>query len=321
MKASLFVTSAVLATIATAQTAAACGEVTITEMNWASAGIVTGVSKFLMEQGYGCTVIVVPSNTVPALASVAETGKPDIVTELWLNSLPEYKPLEEAGKVKTVAHVLSDGGVEGWWIPDYLAAEHPELTRIDSILAHPDMVGGVFNNCPEGWGCRVANDNLKVAYDFAGHGMTVFDHGSGETLAASIASAYADKKPWFGYYWAPTAVLGKYPMVKVDVGPYDAEAHVCTQTVGCANPQKSDFPSAEVVTAVTTDFAEREPAVVDLMSKLAFTNQQMGEVLAWQEENKASIDESVVHFLMAYPDVWTAWVSPEAKEKLAAFAQ
>ena len=72
---------------------------------------------------------------------------------------------------------------------------------------------------------------------------------------------------------------------------------------------------------MTTDFAAREPEVVDLMSKVAFTNQQMGEVLAWQEENKASIDESVVHFLMTYPDVWTAWVSPEAKEKLAAFAQ
>ena len=29
---------------------AACGEVSITEMNWASAQVVTAVSKFLMEQ-------------------------------------------------------------------------------------------------------------------------------------------------------------------------------------------------------------------------------------------------------------------------------
>jgi glycine betaine/proline transport system substrate-binding protein len=48
-------------------------------------------------------------------------------------------------------------------------------------------------------------------------GLERFQHGSGETLQTSIAAAYADKAPWFGYYWAPTAVLGKYPMVRVEV--------------------------------------------------------------------------------------------------------
>ena len=43
-----------------------CGKVSITEMNWASASVVTNVAKFLMEQGYGCKVTAVPSDTVPA---------------------------------------------------------------------------------------------------------------------------------------------------------------------------------------------------------------------------------------------------------------
>ena len=38
------------------------------------------------DQGYGCNVSVVQSDTVPAVTSVAENGEPDIVTELWLNS-------------------------------------------------------------------------------------------------------------------------------------------------------------------------------------------------------------------------------------------
>ena len=46
------------------------GEIVITEMNWASAAVVTGVATFLMEQGYGCDVKVIPSSTTPALASV-----------------------------------------------------------------------------------------------------------------------------------------------------------------------------------------------------------------------------------------------------------
>jgi glycine betaine/proline transport system substrate-binding protein len=45
--------------------AAECGEVSVAEMNWASAQVITAVSKFLLEQGYGCKVKIVPSATVP----------------------------------------------------------------------------------------------------------------------------------------------------------------------------------------------------------------------------------------------------------------
>lgn len=300
---------------------AECGEVSITEMNWGSAAVVTSVSKFLMEQGYGCRVTVVPSSTLPSVTSIAETGKPDIVTELWVNTAPSYTDLEKAGKVKTVADVLSDGGVEAFWIPKYLADEHPELTTMDGVLAHPELVGGRFNNCPDGWACRVVNDNLAKAWDFAGHGLEVFNHGSSETLAASIASAYESKEPWFGYYFAPTSVLGKYEMVMVDMGPYVADIHACNSAADCANPGKSAYPSARVVTGVTTDFAEREPEVADLMSKVAFTNAQMNGVLAWQEDNKASAEEAAVHFLTTYKDVWGTWLNDAAQEKLAALLQ
>ena len=45
-----------------------CGEISITEMDWGSAIIVTQVAKFLLEQGYGCTVQIVPSASTPAEA-------------------------------------------------------------------------------------------------------------------------------------------------------------------------------------------------------------------------------------------------------------
>jgi glycine betaine/proline transport system substrate-binding protein len=295
-----------------------CGEVSITEMNWASSALITEVSKFLMEQGYGCEVKKVPSATVTAATSLAENGKPDIATEMWYNSAPVYGELEAAGKVNTVADVLSDGGVEGWWIPAYLAESNPELTTIDGILANPAAVGGRFHNCPEGWGCRVANDNYKVAYEFEKHGLEVFDHGSGETLATSIAEAYADKKPWFGYYWAPTSVLGKYPMVKVDVGPYVEEIHTCAQKTDCADPGKSAFATARVVTGVTNDFATNNPEIAELMGNVSFTNALMGELLAWQEDNSASAEETAVHFLNNHKDIWSEWLSAEAKENLSA---
>ena len=294
-----------------------CGDVSITEMNWASASVVTTVAKFIMEQGYGCKVAVIPSDTVPAATSLAENGKPDIVTEMWLNSAPVYQKLEAEGKVKTIAKVLSDGGEEHWWIPKYLTDKHPELKSIEGVLANPKLVGARFHNCPDGWGCRVINDNLKVAFDLKGNGIEVFNHGSGETLAGSLASAYADKKPWFGYYWAPTALLGKYEMVPVALGPHKASVHKCNAKPDCATPGKSSYPSAPVVTGVTEAFAKREPEVVKMLSKLSFTNKQMGAVLAWKESKNASSEEAAVHYLTTHKSVWGTWLNEEAKAKMS----
>ncbi len=317
------ITGAVLAMGVSGATAASadCGEVSITEMDWASSAIVTSVAKFLMEQGYGCTVTTVPTTTVPAMTSLAETGEPDILTELWTSYTPVYEELREAGKVVELSKVLSDGGVEAWWIPAYLAEKHPELTTLEGIKANPDLVGGRFHDCPAGWGCDITNFNNFKAAGFEGSGLERFQHGSGETLATAIAAAYEAEEPWFGYYWAPTSVLGKYPMVQIEMPAYDADKHTCNGDENCATPALSAYPVANVVTAASKAFVEREPEAADLMRNITFTNAQMGEVLAWQEANQASNEETAVYFLTTYKDVWSGWLNDAAREKLAALLQ
>ena len=318
MRISSFKASLVAAGMAfsTGSVFADCGKVTISEMNWASATVVTAVSKFLMTQGYGCDVTVIPTSVLPAVTSMAEKGQPDIVTELWINSAPAYAGLEATGKVKTLTDVLSDGATGGWWIPKYLADAHPQLKKLEGILANPALVGGRFNNCPDSWGCRKVGDNLIKAWDMPARGITIFNHGSGETLSTSIAAAYKDKAPWFGYYWAPTPVMAKFPMVQVDMGPYVKSVHDCNQRRDCATPGKSGYPRDRVITAVTTAFASREPAVAELMAHVAFTNEQMHDLINWKEANKGSADETAVYFLTKYKSVWATWLDDGAKQKL-----
>lgn len=309
-----------LATSASAQEQ--CGEVSITEMNWASAQVVTATASFLMEQGYGCDVSAVPSDTVPAVTSVSENGEPDIVTELWLNSTGEaYERLEEQGRVQRLNAVLEPGGVEGWWIPTYLAEEHPELTTIEGIMNNPELVGGRFNNCPDGWGCRVVSDNLVRALDLEESGIEVFNHGSGETLATSMASAVQDGEPWFGYYWGPTVPLGQYDMTRVDLGEVNEDIHARNQNPDADNPGVSDFPAAPVLTSVTSDLADREPQIVEFLSNMEWETETMSALLAWQEENNASADETAVYFLQNYSDVWSGWLNDSARENLSALLQ
>lgn len=308
-----------VATIMSASHAQAdCGEISMTEMDWGSAIIVTQVSKFLLEQGYGCQVTVVPSASVPALASVSETGEPDILTEIWTNGAPAYPGLVEAGKIKELTNVLSDGGVEGWWVPKYLVDAHPELKTLEGVKANPELVGGRLHNCPVGWTCQTITTNMHKAAGLEAVGIEDFVHGSGETLAASIASAYQAKEPWFGYYWAPTSILGKYPMVLVDIGPHDPAGHECNSNQECATPVVGAFPTSIVTTVVTDTFSASHPDESALMQNVTFTNTQMGELLAWQEDNNASGQEAAVHFLTNYKSVWKEWLNDSAREKLAA---
>ncbi|MDO6563551.1 glycine betaine ABC transporter substrate-binding protein [Amphritea sp. 1_MG-2023] len=320
MKKSFMAVAALIAgtSIMSSSAYAQCGEVSISEMNWSSSQLVTSVSKFLMEQGYGCTVQTVPTSTVPSVTSIAETGKPDIVTELWLNSVPLYTELEQQGKVITATQIISDGGKDAWWVPQYLVDQYPQLKTIDGVLANPELVGGRFHNAPDGWGVRIKNDNLIKAFDFASHGMEVFNHGSGETLAAAIASANEAKEPIFVYYWAPTSVLGKYPMVAVDLGPFNAEAHACIESKDCADPQKTALKAGTVVTGVTSDFANREPEIFELMKHISFTSEEMSQLLAWQESNKASAEEAAVYFITTQQDKWSGWINDDARAKLTA---
>ena len=72
---------------------------------------------------------------------------------------------------------------------------------------------------------------LFRALDLAGAGFVLVDPGSAAGLDGALAKAYERRRPWFGYYWGPTAVLGKYKMTRVDIGAVDAAQHVA-QTVG-----------------------------------------------------------------------------------------
>ncbi len=308
----IFLAGAVLPSVASAE----CGEVSVAEMNWTSGRVITGVVNFLLEEGYGCDVTVVPSATTTAITSLAENNEPDIVPELWPNGAPAYYDLAEQGKLVKASDAFTKGGTEHWLVPSYLVEAHPELATIEGILDNPELVGGRFHNCPDGWGCRIANDSLKAAFDLEGHGIEVFNHGSGETLRGALVSAYENREPYFGYYWGPTAVLGKHDMVSVDLGPFNREIYECNQDVDCDAVGKTRFPAAPVFNVVTTNLAEREPEVFELMQNVTFENDTMNSLLAWHADNQASVDEAVVYFLQNNQDEWKGWLNADARDRL-----
>lgn len=306
--------------------AASCGKVTIADMNWNSATLIANIDRFILEHGYGCEAELVPGDTMPTGTSMIEKGEPDIAPELWSNS---FKAALEKGvaekRLRVAGKSLSDGGEEGFWVPKYLVDKDPSLATIKGIKAnakmfeHPeDPSKSAFLGCPAGWNCQITSGNLFKALELEKAGFDLVDPGSGAALAGSIAKAYEREKPWFGYYWAPTAVLGKYKMVKVDFGSGVDEEHYvkCISIADCENPKATMYPPSPVHTVTTEPFAARAPEAYEYLTKRAFRNAEMNALLAWMEDNQADGDIAMEHFMKNNPDTWKAWVSADVAAKI-----
>ena len=309
-----------------AHAAEACGKTTIADMNWSSATLIANVDRFILQHGYGCDAELVPGDTMPTGTSMIEKGEPDIAPELWSNS---FKDALEKGmaekRLRVAGKALSDGGEEGYWVPKYLVDKDPSLATIQGVIKnakmfkHPeDPDRSMFMGCPAGWNCQITSGNLFRALKLADHGFDLVDPGSGAGLAGAIAKAYERKEPWFGYYWAPTSVLGKYKMVKVDFGSGIDEEHwlKCISQADCQNPRVSMYPSSPVHTVTTEGFAAKAPEAYAYLGKRAFGNAQMNSLLAWMEDNQADGDVAMEHFLKNYESTWMPWVSGEVAAKV-----
>lgn len=316
----------VLSSVSFADGHAQCGSVTIADMNWSSASLLAHVDQIILSEGYGCDAELVPGDTMPTGTSMIEKGEPDIAPEMWTNSLKEAldRGVSE-GRLRYAGKSLVDGGEEGWWVPDYLVAEYPELATIEGIkknaalFKHPeDPDKSMFMGCPAGWGCQISSANLFEALDLEDSGFELVDPGSGAGLSGAIAKAYTREEAWFGYYWAPTSVLGKYKMVKVDFGAEEDPDYFreCIAVADCQDPKPVTWPSSPVYTVTTEAFASKAPAAYDYISTRSVTNNLMNELLAWMEDNQADGEFGAYHFLENYESVWSAWVSDDVADKI-----
>ncbi|MGC6531050.1 MAG: glycine betaine ABC transporter substrate-binding protein [Candidatus Puniceispirillaceae bacterium] len=308
-----------------------CGDISVAEMNWASAELMANVDKIILEEGYGCSVELVPGATMTTFASMNEKGQPDVAGELWTNAVAV--PLEAAvGEGRL--HKVNNGPItqlgEGWWVTPQFAEKYPELTTdIDALLSRPDLFPhpedpskGAFVGCPAGWGCQLANANLYRGFDMEAKGWLLIDPGSAAGLDGSMAKAAERGDNWLGYYWSPTAMIGKYGMVPVDMGEWAGKDNwdncIVKPEQECADPKASSWTHSAVSTVITDSFKAKGGVAIDYLSKRTFPGPVMNGMLVYMADNQAGGEDAAIEFLMQHEDLWSTWVSADAAAKIKA---
>tara|TARA_R110002110_G_scaffold260260_4_gene476027 strand:- start:6963 stop:7868 length:906 start_codon:yes stop_codon:yes gene_type:complete len=296
-------------------------------MDWGSATLLANLDRFVLQHGYRCEAVLIAGDTVSTGTSMIRDAFPDIASELWTDSFGvDLTAAIKDGKVVITGASLSGGGQEGFWVPRYLVERNPELARIEGVIANinlfrrPGESAPRFMSCPDDWACHVAVGNLFNALGLGATGFTLEVPESGQDLAQSLRSAVSARQPWFGYYWAPTALLGELDMVLVDFGSGANKPHFleCITRTDCASPQPTMFPPAPIKTLVASEFAERAPDVIAYLSNRSFSNAAMSRLLAWMEANRADGAAGAVHFLKEQESVWSSWVDADAAQRIKA---
>ena len=294
---------------------AGCGKMVIADMNWKSASLIAHVDAAVLT-AMGCEVELVAGSTMPTFTSMNEKGTPDVAPELWANAVSDLMDSAvDAGRMMIGTEGPITGLGEGWFLLPHTLDANPELTTVAAVLERPDLFGGKFHGCPAGWGCQLSNQNQFISWGMEAKGWTLVDPGSAAGLDGSISKAAESGENWFGYYWSPTAILGKYGMVQAEWGiPYAGDDNwngcVALGPSACSDPQPSAWIHSRVVTALSENAYRQGSQVTDYFGKRILNGSALNAMLVWMNDNNATGADGAAHFL-ASSDEWEAWVSAD----------
>jgi len=306
---------------------AACGKITIADMNWASASLMAHVDKAILT-AMGCEVELVAGSTMPTFTSMNETGDPDVAPEVWANAFQDLvDSAVGAGRLHIGNAAPMSGLGEGWWVLPHTLDQHPELTTAEAILARPDLFPdkedpsrGAFHGCPAGWGCQLANQALYEGFGMDALGWNLIDPGSAAGLDGSIAKHSEQGEHWFGYYWNPTSIIGKYDMRAVDMGSWaGADNWDGCVALGNAGCEASSWTASRVNTLLSDNMYYNGPTgAMAYFEARTYPGTVMNAMLVWMEDTGGTGADAATEFLSSQGDTWKAWVSADVAASVEA---
>ncbi len=275
------------------------------DLSWNSVQVHNRIASFIIENGIGGYEIeYVAADTLVTINGIIQ-GDIDVDMESWHSNFPEvYAEGVESGSLVDLGKNMPDAP-QGWWVPRYLIegddALAPtlrsvaDLPRYAELFTDPeDPSKGIVYMGTAGWSATTISEDIFAEYeldDYFNQGVP----GSGAALAATMVGAYEQGEPWVGYYWAPTAVLGRLDMVRLE---------------------GSEFDPADVNIIVNDSVLERAPDVVEFLREYSTSVDDNNEFLAVMEENEWDAEQTAIWFLENKEDVWTAWVSDEVADRV-----
>ncbi|MBN9365113.1 MULTISPECIES: glycine betaine ABC transporter substrate-binding protein [unclassified Devosia] len=312
------------ATIGEAPPPPPCGtqQLSIARMSWPSAALLAEVHSRLLTANYLCNVMVQEGDLAATGSSMGATGQPAVAPELWIGRIADiWNAAMKGQKVRQAGAPYADTTFEGWFVPDYAAAQWPEVTTIDGLKAHAAAFGdgngrGRFISCPVDWGCAVVNRNMLRAYGLE-QSFDIVEPANRFELDTLIAEAVGRKQPILFYYWQPNAVLAQFAFKPVTLAAYDRDAFLCLGRTACAAPAPTGFAPDPVVVALAEWVYLDAPQVAAYFGRARMPFAEMDKMLQQLGEAGETVESVADRFVAERGEVWRPWVGLPAEAQPA----
>jgi len=294
----------------------------LADAGWDSIQFHNAVVQHILEEGYGYKTDILNGSTPITFAGLVE-GDIDIYTEVWTTNLGDsYAEALENKEIFELSLNFGDNA-QGLYVPTYMIkgdsargikATTPDLKSVKDLAKYWEVFkdaedpskGRIYGAIP-GWAIdpileeKITNYGLKEYYNY-------FSPGSDTALSASMVKAYESGKPWVGYYWEPTWIMGKMDMTLLTDEPYSDELW--------NNGYQCTIPPVPVTVCVDKETMEKAPEVVAFLKNYKTSSALTSEALAYIEDSGATMEEAAKWFLKEKQDLWLKWVPEDIAEKV-----
>jgi glycine betaine/proline transport system substrate-binding protein len=281
------------------------------DLSWDSVMVHNRIAAYIIENGLegDYEIDFMSGATAPTLTAMAN-GDIQINMESWhsnvQNVLLEYL---ESGSIIDLGPNLPDAP-QGWYLPRYMIEGDsergiepiaPGLTSIDELNKYWELFKDPEN--PEkgliylgvtGWAVTETNEEVFDSYNL-GEVYNKAIPGSATAVAATMDGAYRQGKPWIGYWWEPTPIMGRLDMVRLP---------------------GTELPPVLINVLINPELLDTAPDVVEFLENYNTTVAMNNEFLSKMEELDTDAEGAAIWFLKNREDVWTTWVSSSTAEKV-----
>jgi len=280
-----------------------CGNVNLAVNAWVGYEADAAVVAYVAQNKLGCTVTKKNLDEQVSWQGFG-TGEIDAILENWGHEdlatkyITQQKVAEDAGQTGNIGKI-------GWYIPPWLAKEHPDILDWNNLNKYADLFktseSGGKGQVLDGDPGFVTNDaalvknlnlNFKVVYS-----------GSEAALITTFRQAEQTKKAVIGYFYEPQWFLSEVPLVKVNLPAWKQGCDAVAAKVAC------DYPLYNLNKVVSTKFASSGSPAFKLIKNFKWTNEDQNLVAKYIAQDKMSDDAAAKKWVDANPDKVNAWLA------------
>ncbi|MCM2438764.1 hypothetical protein HGO34_03420 [Agrobacterium vitis] len=310
--------------------------ITFYDGGWENIQISNAIAIYIVKHGFERDAVDVDSN-VPKMQEAMQNGTMDVNLEMYNNLMAEWVNAQvAAGSILELGQTYESAS-QGFYVPTYvikgdpardIKAIAPDLKGVSDITRYAEAFRqanpnkeAMLVNCIPGWACREIN-LIKLATYGLDKELKSIEPTNENELNEIILKEYEAGRPFITYYWAPSAMPSMIDLTLVEEPPYDAACWASIEKIltpfqpGVPAERACAYETIPILKYVTKKMATENPDITSFLRTMFIGTQTMGELAAYMHQQKASPEETALHFLKSYRGQWEKWVAESVETRV-----